>query len=279
MKIRPDWISYLHNIRGREMAAAFGRCPPKAFNRVLELGAGDGFVSTIIAEYAGELVSTDLNPQRLEKEDFGHVTYRICDAEEVGDIFGENEFDMVFSSSLLEHLPDCERALRGIHRVMADDGITIHFMPNRYWKLVTVLLYIPHRITRLLDKIITGRIFRRRKGHKLFKPYKQQYRGNNLKTGRRRRFFLAKLFLPKIHGVSSNTIAEFAAFGRARWLEKFRECGFEVLAVKKIGFNSGYGFGCDRLRKLMEKMSIHTCYAYIAHKMGCQCSYGEYFRQ
>lgn len=276
MRIKADWDSYLHKIRTHEFEAIFSGCPERVFASALELGAGDGFVSTLLADYCGDLISTDYNEQRLTRQDFGNVIYRTCDAEEVDEHFAEKSFDLVFSSSLLEHLPDCGRALCGIRRVLKDDGITIHFMPNRNWKPVTVLLHIPNKMAKFIDRILSGRIFRTAKAHK--RPRKRHSR-NNPKLERRRRFFLAKLLLPRIHGVSGNTISEFIAFGKNRWIRQFERHGFEILDVRKLGFSSGYGFGCDRLRKLMEKVGIHTSDAYIACKAGRKSNYAEFFQQ
>jgi len=274
MRIKADWNCYLHKIRAREFHAVFAHCPKKAFGKALELGAGDGFVSTLLAEYVGSLISTDLNRERLQRQDYANVIYRTCDAELVGETFGEKEFDLVFSSNLLEHLQDCQRALRGVHKVLKDDGITIHYMPNRYWKLATVLLHIPNKMAKFIDRILSGRLFKRKKGRK---SQRRLYSRNSPKVRRRRQFFLAKIFLPRIHGVSSNTISEFIAFGKNRWIKQFEEAGFEVLSVKNVGFSSGYGFGCDRVRRILEKMGIHTSCAYIAQKAGYVSKYAKFF--
>lgn len=276
MQIRADRHSYLHKIRAREFEAIFGGCPRGAFARALELGAGDGFISTLLADRCGELISTDFNERRLARQDYGKVMYRICDAEELDQHFAEKSFDLVFSSNLLEHVPDPGRALCGIQRVLKDDGITIHCLPNRNWKLVTVLLHIPNKAVKFVDRILSGRIFRTTKARK--RPRQQSTR-NNPKLGRRRRFFPAKLLLPRIHGVSGNTVSEFMAFGKKRWTRRFERCGFRLLEVRSLGFSSGYGFGCDRLRKLMEKLGIHTSDAYIACKLGQETSYAKYFQR
>jgi len=277
MRIKADWTTYLHNLKRREMDIIFGRCPKRLFGKVLELGAGDGCTGAILAKYTDQLICTDINPERLTKANQYNITFKICDAEEVGDIFKDKEFDMVFSSSLLEHLPDCERALRGIHKILADDGISIHFMPNRYWKLATIVMYIPNKIAVSIDKILAGRIFKRRAGHKWFRPYKQCYGGNNIKVGRRRQFFLSRLFLPRVHGASKNTIAELIAFGKKQWIKKFESAGFRVLRVKGVIFNSGYGFGFDRVRKLMEHCGLSTLYAYTVCKSDGQSEYAAHF--
>lgn len=267
----------MHNLRCPEIDIVFCRCPKKLFAKVLELGAGDGFVSTLLEEYSEQLVCTELNPDRLVKSNQNNITYKICDAEKVSEVFKDKEFDMVFSSSLLEHLPNCDQALRGIHQVLADEGISIHFMPNRCWKLVTVLLYIPNKVAVIVDKILAGRIFKRRPGHKWFRSYKRQYGGNNIKVGRRRQFFLAKPFLPRIHGVSNNTVAEFIAFGKKQWIRRFESAGFKVVAVKKVVWTSGYGFGFDRIRKQMERLQLHTVYAYIVCKKDRKSKYATCF--
>lgn len=277
MPIKANWTEYLHGLRRREMDIVFANCPKKTFSKALELGAGDGFISTILAEYAEELICTDLNPERLSKTDADNVSYKIIDAEEVGDIFEAEEFDFVFSSSLLEHLPDVDRALKGINKILSNDGISIHFMPNRYWKIATVLLHVPNKVAKTIDKMLAGRLFKRRKGHKLFKPHKEVFGGNNMKIGRRKQFFLSKLFLPRTHGISNDTLTEFVAFGSKQWIKKFELADFTVLEVKKCGFNSGYGFGWDQTRKFMENIGIHTVYAYIVCKKHKVSKYAHLF--
>lgn len=223
------------------------------------------------------LVCTDLNPNRLTKTSHNNITFKICDAEKIDEYFNPKEFDMIFSSSLLEHLPDWRRALTGIHKILADDGIGVHFMPNRVWKIATILLYIPNKIAGAIDKITSGRIFKRRQGHKWFKPYKETFDGNNLKAGRKKRFFLSKLFLPRLHGVSNSTVVEFIAFGKKQWVARFESAGFTVLAVRKVVFNSGYGFGFERVSSLMEWLGLHTLYAYIVQKKEGASKYAGFF--
>ena len=275
MRIKADWTTYLHGIRTREFHALFGRCPDGAIDEALELGAGDGFVSTLLADKCGKLVATDFNADRLSHCQREGVTYQTCDAEAVGEHFDEGRFDLVFSSNLLEHLPDCARALRGIHRVLTDDGITVHCVPNRWWKLATLLLHVPNKSAKFVDRVLGGKLFHRAKRPRGGGSASTR---NNPKIRRRRRFFLAKLLVPRIHGVSRTTVREFIAFGRKRWLRRFESAGFRVLAVRKIGFNSGYGFGCDRLRRLMDRLGIHTCDAYIACKQGADKAIGERFQ-
>jgi Methylase involved in ubiquinone/menaquinone biosynthesis len=152
MKIKTEWLPWLHNYRERELYLIFSKCPEKLFKKGLELGAGDGFQSTLLTKYFSKLISTDYNPNILRKESTESIEYHICDAEEVDKMFGKKEFDFVFSSNLLEHLPNPHRALRGIYEVLKDDGVTIHVMPSPFWKLCHLSLYIPNMCVRALEK-------------------------------------------------------------------------------------------------------------------------------
>ena len=46
--------------------------------------------------------------------------------------FEDNEFDMVISHEVLEHVQNYESALREIRRVLKPGGISIHIFPSRY---------------------------------------------------------------------------------------------------------------------------------------------------
>ena len=41
------------------------------------------------------------------------IKYQSCDAEKIGQIFEENKFDLIFSSNMMEHLPDPNSCLDG----------------------------------------------------------------------------------------------------------------------------------------------------------------------
>jgi hypothetical protein len=50
-----------------------------------------------------------------------------------------------------------------------------------------------------------------------------------------------------------------------------------VLAVRKVVFNSGYGFGFERIRLLMERLGLHTLNAYIVQKKDGVAKYADLF--
>lgn len=238
------------------MDRVFADCPDQYFDRGLELGAGDGYQSSILSRYVRRLVCTDYNKYRLRPQAPAPTAYVVCDAESVSPLFRNETFDIVYSSSLLEHLPHPENALAAIHRVLRDDGITVHIMPSVFWKLCHVFLFHPNRLVVRVERLFTG--------HAARQP---DYRiGNNPKMGTalKRR----PLLLPPPHGAYSSTIHEFVAYRTRRWKQLFQEAKFDVIHVMKGPVASGYGFGWERTRAFLERCGLASEYIYVAVKAG-----------
>jgi SAM-dependent methyltransferase len=290
MRIKTEWLPHLHRYRRRELEMIFGRCPENLFASGLELGCGDGYQSGLLARWVGTLISTDWDASALPRGEGGAIEYRVCDAEHVNTVFAGRRFDLVFSSNLLEHLPDLSRALRGIREAMADDGLTIHAVPSPFWKLCHLLLNAPNRCVEVLEKLTAPGGLRRVAGRAAGRGSSQSQaapavavpgaptapRDNNPKTRRRRRSLLGRFLWPDPHGVSRGNIEELLAFRRARWRRELEAAGFRVIAVLKGPVASGYGFGFDRLRALLERLGLASEFIYIARKPGAPCRYEEY---
>ena len=132
----------------------FRSVPDDTFEDVLELGAGDGAQSRIIAKYAKNILSTDFNDDRLVRTPFPGVSYDICNVEKIE--YDAKRFDLIYSSNLLEHLRDPLLALSEMRKVLRDDGLMIHVIPNRFWKLLHVGLFYPNLLVAIADVVVSG---------------------------------------------------------------------------------------------------------------------------
>jgi SAM-dependent methyltransferase len=252
LRLKADMHTWLHRLREREMSMVFRDCPAPAFGRTLELGAGDGFISTILRRYTVELISTDYQPGILQRQPAPGVIYRVADAERVDEIFAGEQFDLIFSSNMLEHLTDPERALIAMERLLAPGGITIHFVPNRLWLALFVLLHVPSKLANIAEALT---------GPNAMSSMRGKIRGdipagagptNNPKTVRPRRSVLSRLLLPEPHGVSPTLISEWATWGTSRWRARFAAAGLEVVSIRNGPCSSGHGFGWERLQRIAE---------------------------
>lgn len=264
MSIKAPWLEYLHRQRKREIETVFSKCPEKIFPVALELGAGDGFQSKLLSRYVSKLIATDYNPDILKNVPTPSIEYRLGDAEKVGETFNEKNFDLIFSSSLLEHLPSPNKALKGIHKILKDEGITIHIIPTPFWKLGHLLLHIPNlalTFPKLLAKSAgTGK-----------------RRNNNPKTTRIKRSILSRILIPKPHGASQSNIQEFYAFSSRRWEKELNAAGLKLVKIIKGPAMSGYGFGWDFARTVLENLGLASIYIYIAVKDIQNNDFKKYF--
>jgi len=204
MALKADWYEYLHDFRVREFRLIFDRFEAGTFDAILELGAGDGFQSRLLASYAERVVATDVRRPPIEEP---RVETRVLFAEQAAEAFTAKAFDLVYSSNMLEHVPDVTAALTAVHKVLADDGITIHVMPNRYWKACHLALWMPHLCAGALDELVAERRpgalrdrFRRSSGaHGRADADGFGAEKNNPTVVRRRRSLLSRALLPDPH--------------------------------------------------------------------------------
>ncbi len=270
MTLKADWFAYIHKFRAGEASLIFDRFPPGCFRRTLELGAGDGFQSGMIRAHTESLVSTDYRRPPIDDET---IEVRELAAEDVAGAFDAGEFDLVYSSNMLEHIPDPQAVLSAVKVVLADDGITIHVMPNQVWKICQLALYVPNLVATAMDDLIRTRrvgavVERLKKAQGSSGPGHDTTEKNNPTVVRRRRSLIERVLLPTPHGVSATHGEEFKAFSRQRWRTEFERAGFDLVAVLNGPASSGYGFGFDSARTLLEKRGVGSEYVYVAKKAG-----------
>jgi SAM-dependent methyltransferase len=82
--------------------------------RVLEVGAGDGSLQDLVADYTG----LDISEQARR---FFHKPFVQGSATSLP--FGDSEFDTVWTVYTLEHVPNPEQALREMRRVVKNGGL------------------------------------------------------------------------------------------------------------------------------------------------------------
>jgi SAM-dependent methyltransferase len=221
----------------------------------------------MLARYVTQLVATDYQPAILAAAPHDRIRYEICDAEEIASRFAGRKFDLIFSSNLLEHLPEPRGVLEQMHALLSDDGVTIHVMPGPFWKLCHLMLHAPNRLALIVERLtqpggMAAAARKIRDPERRTGPVTREQ--NNPKVIRARRSFWARMLSPEPHGAEPTHWRELRAFGRARWRREFDAAGFELVAVRKGPVASGYGFGLERTRRLLERLGLASVFIYIA---------------
>ena len=138
-----DCLKKVNRILESEADPAFARRAKIIFEnlelsgkeKVLEVGCGRGFyVKTLKEVWPGlQVTGVDLNPKYLEqaKEFKGdlRVELRVADATDLP--FADDTFDRIIASEVLEHIPNDEKAISEIFRVLKPGGIVMITVPNK----------------------------------------------------------------------------------------------------------------------------------------------------
>jgi len=257
ISLRADSARLRRSLREREIQVVFGHVPDAFFEEALELGAGDGAQSRLLARCANSVVCTDLNSDRLIRDPHPRITYEICDAEELP--YEDGRFGLIYSSNLLEHLPDPEMALSEMHRVLKKDGVMVHVVPNRFWKFLHLTLFYPNQMLAMAELLLSRGSRGPRNNARAI--------GNNLKG--KQPSFLIRNLLPAVHGEYPNHLVELASMGSAHWKRIFSETGFDLVGLSgRLPVHSPYRFGMELPRKVLESTGFSSCNGYILAKAG-----------
>jgi SAM-dependent methyltransferase len=120
-------VGTAHDARVPLVAAVIAAAP----SRVLEVGCGWGELAAWIAQDTGaEVIATDLSPRMVELARSRGVDARVADVQELP--FDDGSFDAVVAAWMLYHVPDLDRGLAEIVRVLRPGRALFATTNSRY---------------------------------------------------------------------------------------------------------------------------------------------------
>jgi len=191
---------------------------------LLEIGAGTGWQAKALADTGYAVTAIDLPATsdistHARKRDWPIVDY---DGSHIP--FGDESFDIIYSSNVLEHVVDLDRLTADMKRVLRPGGLALHLVPNGNWRVLSLITYYPGQA---IDAL---RWLRRRQ------PASATASGPA--NGRRTSSLIAKAarrLLPHAHGSSGSALSEIRRFSKARWDDYFARTGWEVIEYGNNG--------------------------------------------
>jgi ubiquinone/menaquinone biosynthesis C-methylase UbiE len=109
------WLRFGEDDEWAVLLRAIAEARPR---KVLDAGCGDGTISSLVA--VPELVCVDQSPAAVEAARSRGLDARVADVQELP--FGEGEFDLVMCNHVLYHVPDRDRAIAELARVLRAGG-------------------------------------------------------------------------------------------------------------------------------------------------------------
>ncbi len=213
-------FEHLDALRAAEIERVLPLFPPGA--RVLEVGAGTG-------KQALELRRRGFEVTAIEIPDSSYAAHRlfpIVDYDGLTIPLPDAGMDVVFSSNVLEHVPDLARMHREIRRVLHPRGKCVHVLPTHVWRFWTTLAGYPDALAYLfagLPDLVPQALPRSPELRRLGTAW---YRTARAVAGR---------CLPRRHGERGNVISELWLFYPQWWRRNFAENGFTVVRDEPMG--------------------------------------------
>jgi len=135
-----------HYVRELELSTALEQLRGK---NLLELGGGDGYIAGLLTARGFHVTSIDIAPKCS--------TVMKASAEALP--FADASFDAVYSSHVLAHIHDKEKAFAEIRRVLKPNGIAVHVVPTPWWSILTNAIHLFK-----LPRMIAGSVARKLMG-------------------------------------------------------------------------------------------------------------------
>lgn len=133
----------------------------------LDVGCGCGAIIDFMGHHFARAVGIDIDAkliqQAISQTTNERVSFFVTDATRMG--FSDKTFDVVIANQVYEHVPDANRLMDEIRRVLKDDGFCYFAGPNR------MQLIEPHRhlpLLHWLPKKLADAYLRAVRGHR---PY------------------------------------------------------------------------------------------------------------
>lgn len=216
---------FAHAMRSAELALAVPLLP--AGGKILELGAGDGWQASLLAQQGFTVTALDV--ESTASVDKHYVPVTLYDGRTLP--FPDGSFDAVFSSNVLEHVRDFESIQAELARVLTPGGVAVHCVPSAVWRVWTTLGH-PFHAARWVWNSRRGVAFPANQS-----PVRRgadQIQGNGvlglLRLG---------LIAPK-HGEHGSLVSEHYLFSRHSWKHRFEQTGWQITTTRPTGlFYSG----------------------------------------
>lgn len=133
-------------VREKEVEQIFSIFSGTKFEKTIEFGAGEGIQTVVIVDYSKEHTCSyysdniDENHGNLKIDSsLKSVVYMQNDIQCMPE-FKNESFDLIYTSNTLEHIINIDDALSECCRILKNEAIMIHIIPNRLWKISSFVL-------------------------------------------------------------------------------------------------------------------------------------------
>jgi SAM-dependent methyltransferase len=226
-------MSYVEAIRLVELDMVLKELKSECLERnsILEIGAGAGWQAQKLSAQGYEVEAIDVSESIYSTRKIFPI--RVYDGKHIP--FPNEYFDVVFSSSVLEHVPHVEEFQNEIKRVLRTNGVAIHVVPSAGWRFWTNMAHYPF-ILKAATRILLNKLLAVQRDMDEVQAVVATQINRLSKTE-----IIGKIVFPPRHGERGNALSEIYYFNRTRWRQSFEKAGWQIERVfpNKL-FYTGY---------------------------------------
>jgi Methylase involved in ubiquinone/menaquinone biosynthesis len=219
-------LTHLELVRSFELDILLHEIRRQTFlgKNVLEIGSGTGWQAKKLLENGYCVSVIDVPDSIYAKERI----LPILDYDGRHIPFSDSSFDVVFSSSVLEHIPEIDEFQNEIKRVLKPNGVAIHIVPSGTWRLWTIAAHYPF-IVKTLSKIAYKKVVMTIGGCGGSLP-ESPLRAELSRLSKRE--IVRKAIIPPRHGEVGTVFTEIYHFSKQRWLHLFQRSGWKIESTR-----------------------------------------------
>jgi SAM-dependent methyltransferase len=221
-------------------------------SKLLEIGAGAGWQALTLQRAGFQVEAIDLAESTLGV----HAKFPVSAYDGHKLPFGDDSFDVIFSSNVLEHIPHIDEIHLEMHRVVKPGGLAVHILPTTAWRFWTSISHPVWVLRRVLETASYYLKNTSTSTHKVPSAHRARWR---------------YLIWPNRHGEQGNSLTELYWFSQRAWRRQFEMNDWKIVRMEPIRlFYTGnqiyhHHIGMDTRGRLSRFLGSATCF-YILQK-------------
>jgi ubiquinone/menaquinone biosynthesis C-methylase UbiE len=188
----------------------------------LEFGCGDGFQIPYLQQISKVTAIDVYTSEEIERKPLDN--FFECSISETP--FQDEQFDLIFSSHVIEHIEDLDASFREMRRIGRQDCLYAFSVPTNIWMLLSVPAQYYSRFLGLCNRL----------SGKSIRDNELQHVANTQESYIRRGFVsrLWRKIIPVGHGINEDFLKCLFSFRIKAWERLFQDNGFKTLLIKPL---------------------------------------------
>jgi len=217
---------------------------------ILEFGCGDGFQIPFLEKISNNVTAIDIEIDANLKNRYSNTVVFQSSINHTP--FDDNQFHLIFSNHVIEHLEDLQGATREMIRIGSDECLYVFSVPTNIWLLLSFPAQYYRKIKYifgLLNKNVSD-------GVKI---------ENNINSTNKLSSLLQKI-MPKGHGVYTGFFECYSSFRIKSWNKLFNELGFNIIGIKPLLLYSASEFPVFPTTHLFTRFGVCSSVLFVLKK-------------